>query len=306
MRTRLGLLAIVAAIAGWPAETSVMEQAAAPTLSVRQHHAALHPGGVMVLVVNGPPAIATVEGTAFGRPVRFWAAGDGRWHGLIGAGLEAKAGVYPIEVRGTSPQGAMVFAETTMTVTGRLFETRRLRVAQRFVTPPAGEAERIQEDARLLANVFGASAPERLWRGAFEPPVPGTATSSFGRLTLLNGQPNGRHQGADFRAAAGTPVLAPNAGRVVLASNLYFAGNTVVLDHGLGLFSLLAHLSRTHVEVGAVVAQGDVIGEAGATGRVTGPHVHWAVRMDALSVDPLSLMTVAADLPEPNELLSTR
>jgi murein DD-endopeptidase MepM/ murein hydrolase activator NlpD len=172
-------------------------------------------------------------------------------------------------------------------------------VEPRFVTPPAAERQRIEEERHLLANTFGRATPDRLWRGPFATPVDGAGTSSFGRLTLLNGRPNGRHQGADFRAALGTPVRAPNSGRIVLVADLYFAGTAVVIDHGLGLFSLFAHLERAAVEVGAVVARGDLIGEAGATGRVTGPHLHWAVRLGEISVDPLSVMATTAAMTEP-------
>ena len=307
MRTRLGLCIVIAAITAWPARTAVMGQRdSAPALVVRIQAGAVHPGDVSAIVVTASPAVSAVDGSAFGRPVRFWPVGGGRWHGLLGAALDTPPGVHDVDVRGTTAQGGAVSAKTTIAVAAKRFETRRLRVAQRYVDPPAGEIERIQAEARLLADVFGRSAPERLWSGPFAAPVEGKATSSFGRLTLLNGQPNGRHQGADFRAAGGTPIAAPNAGRIVLAEALYFAGNTVVVDHGLGLFSLFAHLSRTDVAVGQSVQRGEVIGAAGATGRVTGPHVHWAVRMDALSVDPLSLVAAAADLPEPNDVLSTR
>ena len=145
-----------------------------------------------------------------------------------------------------------------------------------------------------MAEAFAIVTPERFWHGPFDAPVPGSATSSFGRLTITNGKPAGRHQGTDFRATTGTPVKAPNAGRVVIARNLYFAGNTVIIDHGLGVFSLLAHLSRIDVAPGATVARGDRLGESGATGRVTGPHLHWAVRFGEMTVDPLALMSALA------------
>jgi murein DD-endopeptidase MepM/ murein hydrolase activator NlpD len=176
----------------------------------------------------------------------------------------------------------------------RKFETRRLQVSEQFVNPPASLGERIAREARLLADTFNSVRTERLWRGPFGVPVTGSATSSFGRLTILNGKPGGRHQGADFRAAEGTPVRAPNSGVVVLAEDLYYSGNTVVVDHGYGLFSLLAHLSRMAVPAGSPVARGDVLGVSGSTGRVTGPHLHWAVRLGSLSVDPMSLLNAAA------------
>ena len=305
MRTTIALFAIAAAIAAVPVQTASPRQVAPEGLTVRSVSGALPPGGVAALVVQAPRALAEVTGTAFERPIHFWPVGGGRWYGLVGAGLETAPGSYDVVVRAIGPAGVPVVGRTGLAVTGKAFETRSLRVAQRFVSPPEEEASRIAGDARRLAEVF-AGRTGRVWRGPFVAPVAGRATSSFGRLTLLNGQPNGRHQGADFRAATGTVISAPNAGRVVLADNLYFAGNTVVLDHGLGLFSLFAHLSKTRVALGDLVARGEAVGEAGATGRVTGPHLHWAVRLGSLSIDPLALLSITADLPEPSDVLSTR
>jgi murein DD-endopeptidase MepM/ murein hydrolase activator NlpD len=178
------------------------------------------------------------------------------------------------------------------------FETRRLKVDPQFVNPPASEGERIAREAKQMAALFAQVSPERLWRGQFDMPVPGQPTSSFGRLSVLNGESRGRHQGADFRAASGTPVHAPNGGRVVLAADLYFSGNTVIIDHGLGMFSLFAHFSRLGVHTGEMVTRGQVLGESGATGRVTGPHLHWALRLGEASVDPLAVVNAVASLGE--------
>jgi murein DD-endopeptidase MepM/ murein hydrolase activator NlpD len=127
--------------------------------------------------------------------------------------------------------------------------------------------------------------------------VPDEANSSFGTRSIYNGQPRSPHSGADFLSPAGRPVKAPNAGRIVLAASQYFTGNTVIIDHGLGLFSLLAHLSEIDVELGDTVAPGDVVGKVGATGRVTGPHLHWTVRVNNARVDPLSLLYVLGESP---------
>jgi murein DD-endopeptidase MepM/ murein hydrolase activator NlpD len=146
-----------------------------------------------------------------------------------------------------------------------------------------------------LDQLWKASAPSRLWDGGWVRPVPDPANSAFGKRSVFNGQPRSPHSGADFMSAAGTPVTAPNAGRIVLAGARYFAGDTVVIDHGLGVFSLFAHLSAIDVRVGDTVKGGDVIGRVGATGRVTGPHLHWAVRVNGARVDPLSLLWALAD-----------
>jgi murein DD-endopeptidase MepM/ murein hydrolase activator NlpD len=124
------------------------------------------------------------------------------------------------------------------------------------------------------------------------PPVPSTVASHFGARSSFNGQARSPHSGADFPSPTGAPIAAPNAGRVVLARDLYFSGNTVILDHGLGLFSLLAHLSVIAVHEGDRVATGQEIGKVGATGRVTGPHLHWGVRAGGARVDPLGVLTV--------------
>ena len=122
--------------------------------------------------------------------------------------------------------------------------------------------------------------------------MPQAANSAFGTRSIYNGQPRSAHGGADFPSPAGTPIHAPNAGRVVLAANLYYTGNTVVIDHGLGLYSLFAHLSRIDVAEGASVDRGFVVGLVGATGRVTGPHLHWTVRAGGARVDPMAVIAI--------------
>lgn len=266
-------------------------------LTIASSSRTLSPGSVVLLSVKPSAPMASLTAQAFGRPVRFWEAGPLEWRGLVAADLEAKPGAYDVEVIGTDRTGAASTEKTTLMVVRKRFETRRLRVAGEFVNPPAGEAERIASEAKRLAAIFTHTTP-RAWRGTFELPVPGTATSSFGRLTVLNGEPRGRHQGADFRAATGTPVIAPNAGHVVLAEDLYFSGNTIVIDHGLGMFSLLAHLARIDVTAGRDVARGEMLGLSGATGRVTGPHLHWALRLSEFSVDPLAVVAVLSDSKE--------
>jgi len=122
--------------------------------------------------------------------------------------------------------------------------------------------------------------------------VPDQANSIFGTRSIFNGVRRSPHSGTDFLSPAGTPIQAPNGGRVVLARNLYFTGNTLVIDHGLGLLSLFAHLSAFSVQEGDVVSTGQIVGNVGATGRVTGPHLHWAVRANGSRVDALSLLAV--------------
>jgi Peptidase family M23 len=266
-----------------------------PTLTVIDAPGPLKPGGVALISVTSTHDLTEVMGEAAGHPVRFWPAASPRqWNGLVGINVNSTPGTMVLAVQGRTSNGMTGATRVSLVIARYRFETRRLQVDPKLANPPEEELARIKEEARVMAEAFAIVTPERLWKGRFDAPVPGTATSSFGRLTITNGKPAGRHQGADFRAATGTLVKAPNAGRIAIAQNLYFAGNTVIIDHGLGVFSLLAHLSRIDVKPGATVARGDVVGESGATGRVTGPHLHWAVRFGDMTVDPIALMSALA------------
>ena len=294
------LLACVLAGAIGSAAASTQEEAVALTLSSL---VGLRTGDAALLTVEASHPLLTLEGEAFGRPVPFWPTkGERSWQGLLGVGLDVSAGTYDLALHAVSRDGGPVQARMPLVIDERRFEIRRLRVPERFVDPPLAERRRIAQEASRLAEIFGRSDPARLWRGSFTLPVVGPPTSSFGRRTVMNGVPRGQHRGTDFRAAEGTPVRAPNAGFVVLAADLYFTGNTVIVDHGLGLFSVFAHLSRMAVREGMPVSGGDFLGEAGATGRVTGPHLHWTVRLGEAALDPLSLVAALDGLFDPPEL----
>ena len=263
-------------------------------LRFTRHARAIQPGELVVVTIIAPAGIDTVEASIFGRELRPFRVDDRTWRTLVGIDLDTRPGSYPLVAR-AHRAGFVVAQAHTLTVTPKRFATRRLTVDDRYVEPPAEVIARIQEETALLAALWEASVPERLWTGAFARPVPDPANSVFGSRSVFNGQPRSPHAGADFRSGAGTAVRAPNAGRVVLARDLYFSGHTVVIDHGLGLLSLFAHLSRIDVVVDAPVAAGQVIGLVGATGRVTGAHLHWAVRLNGARVDPLSLLALLGE-----------
>src|SRR5262249_2794927 len=156
--------------------------------------------------------------------------------------------------------GRAVKATSTLMVKAHAFPTRNLRVDDAFVNPPAEVLKRIEAEAAELAHLWTASAPNRLWRDGFRPPVPGVANGAVGTRSIFNGQPRQPHGGADFLSPSGTIIVAPAGGRVVLSRALYFTGNTVVIDHGMGLLSLFAHLSTLSVQNGDLVAAGATIG----------------------------------------------
>jgi murein DD-endopeptidase MepM/ murein hydrolase activator NlpD len=275
--------------------TAAGRSAAPPNLKlqVSSWARAFTPGEVVLVTVRPSKVIGRLEGSAFNRPAAFWAAESGTWMALVGIPLDIRPGRYYLTVRAYDAGSVRKVARVSIVVRAHHFLERRLRVDERFLTPPASEAPRIAREAAMLSAIFAKVRQTRLWHEPFVPPVSSASSSSFGRLSIYNGAPRGRHQGADFPADEGTPVAAPNDGEVVLAEELYFSGNTVVLDHGEGLYSLVAHLSQIAVQPGSRVARGDKLGNAGSTGRVTGPHVHWAMRLGGVSVDPLSLIAAA-------------
>ena len=254
----------------------------AQSISVRGEPA--QPGSVLEITVTTVEDVAQLSGDAFGRPIAFVRGDSPRvWHGLVGVDLSATTASHVTVLGATHP----------IALVPRQFPTRRLRVASQFVDPPPQDLARIRVEADRLAAIFGTvTIPERL--EAFVPPVPGVAGSNFGTRSIFNGEERAPHAGVDFRGAVGTPVAAPAGGRVVLAEDLFFTGQTVVIDHGLGLYSLLAHLSRIDVMPGHAVTRGQRVGLLGATGRVTGPHLHWTVRLGEARVDPLRLLALLA------------
>ncbi len=259
--------------------------------SISHRARALHPGEVVVLNVRIDGPTASLAATAFGKELRFFPAGPANVSSaLVGIDLTVDPGAYPVVVRTEGRDGVVDERTYTLDVEPKQFATRELTVNPNFVNPPAEVIDRIQREAARLNAIFPVASPDRLWSGGFLRPVPGEATSAFGRRSVFNGQPRSPHSGADFRAAEGTPIRAPNNGVVVLAADTYFSGNVVILDHGWGLYSYFAHLSAIDVAEGDSVSQADVVGKVGATGRVTGPHLHWTVRLNNARVDPVALM----------------
>jgi len=257
----------------------------------------LQPGEVVLMTVRSQLPLTQMEGRAFEKTFLFYPTTEETvWQGLIGIDLATTAGHYTVLLKGTTSDGASVQQSYELQVEHKEFPTRRLTVDEKFVNPPQEMLPRIRRESRRVSEVFAALNPDRIWEHSFVSPVPGAPTSGFGKRSILNGQPRSPHSGTDFDAEEGTPVKAPNRGKVVLVSELYYSGNTVILDHGQGLYSYFGHLSRFAVEEGQMIAPGDRVGDVGATGRVTGAHLHWTVRLNGTRVDPLSLMEALSQL----------
>ena len=259
---------------------------------------AVQPGEVALVSVSGlaPATSGTVR--VFGRAFPLYSTAGEPHRALVGIDLDVRPGHYTATIDVDASPRDRRGATAPLIVRPKTFPTRRLTVEPRFVDPPATEAARIASEAKRLSALWTSTAP-RGWNGPFEAPVPEAANSAFGSRSVFNGQARSPHGGADFGSPSGRQIAAPGGGMVVLVGDLYFTGLTVVIDHGLGLISLFAHLSAFDVREGQSVARGDPIGLVGATGRVTGPHLHWTVRLRGARVDPLSLIAATAATPAP-------
>jgi murein DD-endopeptidase MepM/ murein hydrolase activator NlpD len=282
---RLAFIAMLCALAA-------LSPVGAP-LRVSPPAAALQPGAVVLLTIESDEPAPALRVRAFDRELAPFALDGRRWQVLVGIDLDVKPGTYPVDIT-AGPDTRIVYS---LVVTPRHFPTRTLKVDPDLVNPPPREMARIAREAAELHRLWDAPATPRLWDGPFVRPVPDAANSSFGTRSVYNGEARSPHGGTDFLSPAGRPIKAPNAGRVVLAGPLYFTGGTVVIDHGLGVLSLFAHLSSIGVREGELVNTGDLIGEVGATGRVTGPHLHWAMHVSGARVDPLSLIAALERRP---------
>jgi murein DD-endopeptidase MepM/ murein hydrolase activator NlpD len=273
-----------------PGITGTMGSRAENDLTISSAAHLAEPGSVFLMIVTCRDSADRVVASALGKEVVFYPDADGRtWRGLVGIDLESRPGDYVLIVKAIREGRPELAATHELRVAPKRFPTRRLRVASRFANPPENQVARIRQESERLGVLFQSVTPHR-WKGPFLLPVGDHPASNFGARSIFNGQARNPHAGIDFMSREGTPVRAPNAGQIVLAEDLFFTGNTVIVDHGLGLYSLFAHLSRIDVQPGQAVESRAALGLVGATGRVTGPHLHWAVRLNEARVDPLSLI----------------
>ena len=245
------------------------------------------------LIVITSPNITKVEGEWLGRKLEFFQRGP-EWIALAGVDVEAEPGTSIARITAETNKGALDLSQT-IEVHPAHYRTGNLTVQPRFVEPGPEEQKEIAADKEIKDKIFASSAPMPLWQGSFRAPVHSPPTDSFGTRRMFNGKLASIHKGMDFRAPNGTVVHASNSGVVVLARHLYYEGNCVIVDHGLGLYTLSMHFSRIDVREGQHVAVGDKLGLSGATGRVTGPHLHWAVRWEGAYLDPAKLLRLNLD-----------
>jgi len=253
-------------------------------------------GSLLLLEVYSSKPLVEFKGAWQGNPIPFWketSSGSREMdirRGLLGVDLAQAPGEGVLTLTESAGDDPPADCLITVHIRAGKFATERLKVAPNFVEPNPEQVAKAEEDGKRLRAIFDTVTPEKLWQGTFRIPLDGATTgSNFGRRRVLNGQPGSPHSGVDIPAPTGTPVHAAQNGRVVLADELYFSGNTVVVDHGLGVYTLYGHFSEISVKAGDQVAKGDVLGKVGATGRVTGPHLHWGLTVARARVNALAI-----------------
>jgi murein DD-endopeptidase MepM/ murein hydrolase activator NlpD len=250
-------------------------------------------GSLLLGEVASTKALPAITAEWNGRTIPLWSEGQNplSLHALLGVDLEKAPGRYEWKISWEGADGQANECSAAVVVQAGKFPTERLKVEKQFVQPDPEQEKRAEEDQKKMRAIYDTVTPEPLWKGKFQLPLKGVTTGgNFGRRRILNGEARSPHAGVDFPALAGTPVFAAQAGKVVLAEELFYSGNTVVIDHGYGIYTLYAHLSELGVRAGDPVDVSTEIGKVGATGRVTGPHLHWGLTVDHARVNGLDIV----------------
>jgi hypothetical protein len=280
----------------WPLFSSQERWFSPKGFEVNVFYRKFQPGEIIVLSIQDNPAVRSAQVRFLGKKYQLIKNPKAsRLLSLIGLDLGIKPGKYPLQIYIQGSDGQWNVLEKLIIISPREFPVKRLWVKEEYVTPPSTVLERIRRESELLRSVYKKFTQTWLGEDSFIMPTEGKVFDNFGERRIYNNKPRSSHAGVDISAPTGTPVWASNSGEVALASDLYFSGKTVIIDHGLGLFSLYCHFSKIKVKRGQVVRKGDIIGEIGATGRVTGPHLHWGVKILGDRVDPFSLLSLNFD-----------
>jgi murein DD-endopeptidase MepM/ murein hydrolase activator NlpD len=216
--------------------------------------------------------------------IHFSMCGEGCFIGIGGISLEARTGSYPVTIKAGGKRKNL-----RITVKKAAFPQITMTLPEEKVILSPDMLEVVKEENKRLKSLF-LLISDRLWEGGFVSPVENTIATYFGTKRIMNKTWTSIHRGIDIKGLEGDEVKASNNGRVVLAQELFFGGNTIILDHGQGIHTVYMHLSKFHVDCGDSVSKGDVIGLIGSTGRSTGPHLHFGVKISDISVNPLSVL----------------
>ncbi|MGD8483712.1 MAG: peptidoglycan DD-metalloendopeptidase family protein [Thioalkalispiraceae bacterium] len=204
------------------------------------------------------------------------------WEAVVGLPLSSKAGIHKLKVKSGGKTHYREFS-----VSDKKYEAQYITLKnKRMVNPYAKDIDRILREKKIIIKALKQWTEQDTVQTRFILPVEGRLSSPFGLKRFFNKQPRKPHSGLDIAAPSGAPIKAPAAGKVINTGNYFFNGNTVFLDHGQGLVTMFCHMNKINVQPGDDIRQGQVIGEVGMTGRVTGPHLHWSVSLNNTRIEP--------------------
>ncbi|HEY0794455.1 MAG TPA: M23 family metallopeptidase [Acidisarcina sp.] len=303
---QLGLISVVSIAAACVPRLSGQVAAPASSATVAHEHTSpgiknvfwqpneLQQGSVGFFTVEFERVPRRVTGLWVGKGLQFFKSPDDPkvWYALAGADLETAPGSYDLSITAAGASGKMLHVLKPVSIASANFGTSDVTVPENFIEPNATEKRQIAADQLFKSRAFAHAGPTPLWSGNFVTPVDAKPTNTFGLSRLFNEELTSTHRGTDFPIAEGARVVVSNSGTVVLAREMFYEGNCVILDHGERFFTIYMHLSKIDVKVGDKLNKGDRIGLTGKTGRVTGPHLHMGVRWNGAYLDPTKLLAL--------------
>ncbi len=255
---------------------------------------------------GGSSGARSLRGTFGGKRASAIRRGDDgrRWLLLAPIDIDDERTELELRLEAVVEGDLPVLVSRVFSIAAAPYASSEIRVSRRFLQPSKAQQRRAAKERQRTREVLTTWTEERLWRGDFLRPTETPETSPFGTKRTLNGKKQSRHLGWDLDGATGDPIRAAQRGRAVIVDELFYSGGTVVLDHGQGLFTLYFHMSAFDVKPGDVVERGQLIGKVGKSGRVTGPHLHFAVKLDDTYVDPEQVLALDLET-SPEERLAT-
>jgi murein DD-endopeptidase MepM/ murein hydrolase activator NlpD len=243
----------------------------------------IYPGDAFMISVSGLKGATGPSALLNKEPLRFSNSGNGCYMAIAAVDLNSRPRTYRIALRAGKQKSLL-----RLRVLKGSFHTIHLTLSEEKVSPGPEDIERIKKEAGLLQSIWEIDS-ERLWEGNFVLPLENPLSTPFGTKRIINKKTVSIHQGLDMKGRQGEEIRASNRGRVVLAEELFFGGNTVIIDHGQGIFTVYMHLSRFNAGPGDILEKNVVIGYVGSTGRSSGPHLHFGVKVAGINTNPVAL-----------------
>lgn len=292
-RIWLGLILGLSLILGYLGKGIVYEKG--DILFIENYPEIARQGDVVLLQVKCLENYILLGGRFLGKTINFSKSEkENEYYALLGIDLAIKEGTYTIDLKCKDKRNRILKILYGIKVLKNHYKTQELNLPKKMVDLEGEILQRILEESKKFKKLWEVADSLRYWEGDFILPARGETKDDFGWKRIINGKRRSSHSGIDIKANLGDEVVASNNGKIALVGNFYLCGNSVVINHGQGLYTMYFHLSKIKVEEGNIVRKGEVIGFVGSTGRATGPHLHWGVRLNKARINPLTLIRISS------------